>query len=123
MAGLSTLATLLSVLSFPLIFMALIYPHLMGSRGRWNGVILYGAISIGMMLIAVITSPEPHEASQDWTWLDWLVIALGTGCLLAFIGKKYSSLKKLVLEKRQLENNTQGRGKGNTNSRKKKSRQ
>ena len=105
MKGLSTLATLISVLSFPLIFVSLIYPHLMGIKGRWYGLFLYGGLSFGMMLVAVVTSPEPHLSNQEWTWVDWFVMLSGTGLLLFFIVKKFSSIKKQMIAKRAMGSN------------------
>lgn len=104
MQGLSTLATIISVLSFPLIFIALLYPHLASDRGKWYAVCLYGGISIGMMLVAVVTAPAPHLADQEWSWADWFVVVLGAGLLLAYIVRKYSRLKKEALAKRSMEN-------------------
>jgi peptidoglycan/LPS O-acetylase OafA/YrhL len=120
MNALSTLATIISVLSFPLIFVALMYPHLAGTRGRWYGVCLYGAISIGMLLVAVVTSPDPQVGSQEWTWLDWLVIAFGGGGMLVYITRKYSSFKKQVLANRELEKQKKNKGGGKSHTRKKK---
>ena len=104
MQGLSTLATIISVLSFPLIFIALLYPHLASARGRWYAVCLYSGISVGMMLVAVVTAPEPHLVEKGWGWVDWLVVVLGGGFVLAYVVRKYSHLKKEALEKRALEN-------------------
>jgi|GEM_PF-4255924 len=107
MQGLSTLATIISVLSFPLIFIALLYPHLASDRGKWYAVCLYSGISIGMMLIAVLTAPAPHLANQEWGWADWCVMALGGGLLLAYIVRKYARLKKEALARRNMENKNQ----------------
>ena len=96
MNGLSTLATLISALSFPIIFIVLLYPHVAGSRGKWPTVGLLAAFSIGTMLIAVLSSPEPHFAAQEWGWLDWGVMTIGSGILLALIVRRYASLKKLA---------------------------
>lgn len=104
MQGLSTLATIISVFSFPLIFIALLYPHLASDRGKWYAVCLYGGISIGMMLVAVVTAPAPHLVDQEWGWDDWFVVALGGALLLGYILRKYSRLKKEALTKRSIEN-------------------
>ena len=96
MNGLSTYATMISVLSFPIIFIVLLYPHVAGSRGKWPTVGLLAAFSIGTMLIAVLFSPEPHFAAQEWGWLDWGVMTIGSGILLALIVRRYASLKKLA---------------------------
>jgi len=100
MQGLSTLATIISVISFPLIFIALLYPHLASARGKWYAVSLYGGISVGMMLIAVVTAPAPHLTDQKWGWADWFVVALGGSFLLAYIARKYSNLKNEALARR-----------------------
>ena len=105
MIGLSTLATIISVFSFPLVFVALIYPQFTSARGRWFGVCVYGGISIGMMLVAVVTSPDPHGTNQEWTWIDWLVVASGCGFFLVkreTVGKKKDG---------RLEKKSQGRRK------------
>ena len=96
MNGLSTYATMISVLSFPIIFIVLLYPHVAGPRGKWPTVGLLAVISIGTMLIAVLSSPEPYFAAEEWGWLDWGVMAIGSAILLAFIVRKYASLKKLA---------------------------
>ena len=96
MNGLSTYATMISVLSFPIIFIVLLYPHMAGSRGKWPTVRLLAGISVGTMLIAVLSSPDPHFPAQEWGWLDWGVMAIGSGILLALIVRRYASLKKLA---------------------------
>ena len=102
MKGLSTLATLISVLSFPLIFVALLYPHLASSRGRWYGVALYSTIAIGMMLVAVATAPNPHFVDQEWMALDWIVMVSGCGLLLFTIVRKVSAFKRQAILKRKI---------------------
>ena len=57
---------------------------------------LFAGVSIGTMLIAVLSSPEPYFAAEEWGWLDWGVMAIGSAILLAFIVRKYASLKKLA---------------------------
>ncbi len=104
MQGLSTLATIISVLSFPLIFITLLYPHLASARGKWYAVCLYSGISVGMMLVAVVTAPEPHLVEKEWSWADWSVVVFGGGLVLAYVGRKYSHLKKEAMAKRSLEN-------------------
>ena len=94
MNGLSTLATLISALSFPIIFIVLLYPHVAGARGKWPTVGLFAGVSIGTMLIAVLSSPEPHFADQEWGWLDWGVMTIGSGILLFFVVRRYANLKK-----------------------------
>ena len=94
MNGLSTLATAISVLAFPLVFIVLLYPRLAGSKGKWYGACFYGGIAAVTMLIAVAISPVPHQADQAWDSVDWVVMFLGSGALLAFTMRKYSHLKK-----------------------------
>jgi hypothetical protein len=104
MQGLSTLATIISVLAFPLIFLVLLYPHLAGPRGRWYAVCLYSGTSVGMMLVAVATAPEPHMEELAWGLMDWLVVALGCGLLLVYLARRYRSLKKEALGRRGMGN-------------------
>ena len=100
MQGLSTLATIISVLAFPLIFLVLLYPYLAGPRGKWYALCVYSGISLGMMLVAALTAPEPHLPEQSWVWWDWLVMIFGVGLLLAYIARKYQFLKKEALVRR-----------------------
>ena len=108
MNGLSTLATLISALSFPIIFIVLLYPHVAGARGKWPTVGLFAGVSIGTMLIAVLSSPEPHFADQEWGWLDWGVMTIGSGILLFFVVRRYANLKKKARARNFME-----RGKSN----------
>ena len=96
MNGLSTLATLISALSFPIVFVVLLYPNVAGARGKWPTVGLFAGVSFGTMLLAVLSSPEPHFTDQEWGWLDWGVMTIGSGILLALIVRRYASLKKLA---------------------------
>ncbi|MDT7042994.1 hypothetical protein [Candidatus Nitronereus thalassa] len=105
MQGLSTLATIISVLAFPLIFLVLLYPYLAGPRGKWYAVCVYSGISLGMMLVAALTAQEPHLPEQAWGWWDWLVMILGVGLLLAYIARKYQFLKKEALARRSTGDN------------------
>ena len=109
MNGLSTLAGLISALSFPIIFIVLLYPHLAGVRGKWSTVVLFAGISIGTMLIAVLSSAEPHFVDQEWGWLDWGVMAMGSGIFLVFTVKKCANLKNLAQARNSME---RGKSKG-----------
>ena len=95
MNGVSALATMISVLSFPIIFIVLLYPHVAGARGKWSTVWLFSWVSIGAMLIAALSSPESHLADQEWGWLDWGVMTMGSGMFLALIVGRYANIKKL----------------------------
>ena len=109
MNGLSTLAGLISALSFPIIFIVLLYPQLAGARGKWPTVVLFAGISIGTMLIAVLSSPEPHFVDQEWGWLDWGFMAMGSGILIVFTVRKFASFKSLAQVRNNMES---GRSKG-----------
>ena len=95
MNGLSTLATLISALSFPIVFVVLLYPNVAGARGKWPTVGLFAGVSFGTMLLAVLSSPEPHFTDQEWGWLDWGVMTMGSGMFLALIVGRYANIKKL----------------------------
>lgn len=96
MSGLSTLATIISAISFPFIFIVLLYPHVAGARGKWTTMGFVAGVSIGTMLIAVLSSPEPHFVDQAWGWLDWAVMIMGTGILLVVIIGRYANLKQIA---------------------------
>jgi len=111
MNGLSDLATMISVLSFPLMFVVLLYPHLAPSQNRWHGVLLYGGLSVGMMLVAVWSLPTPQDAThQEWSWVDWLVFVSGSGSLLAFVVRKYSIVKKEARARKDAASNKRKKG-------------
>jgi len=90
MNGLSLLATTISVLSFPLVFLALLYPKIASPRwGRWPGFFLYLGISAGGLLVAVFTETAPDFRVEDWEVMDWLVLLLGGTCILALMTRKW----------------------------------
>ena len=103
MNGLSALATMISVLSFPVIFIVLLYPQVAGARGKWSTVWLFSMVSIGAMLVAVLSSPEPHLADQGWGWLDWGVMTIGSLILLFFIVGRFDNFKKLARARNTME--------------------
>jgi len=103
MNGLSALATMISVLSFPIIFIVVLYPHVAGARGKWSTVWLFASVSIVAMLIAVLSSAEPHFADQEWGPLDWGIMIMGSGTLLIFIVRRCANLKKLVRARKPME--------------------
>lgn len=79
MQGISTLATIISVFSFSLMGVVLLYPNLSSFKGRWKGVAFYGGVSASTLLVAVLTAPDPASSDQEWSWVDWTVIGLGVG--------------------------------------------
>lgn len=109
MNGVSALATMISVLSFPIIFIVLLYPHVAGARGKWSTVWLFSWVSIGAMLIAALSSPESHLADQEWGWLDWGVMTIGSVLLLFFIVGRFDNLKKIARARNSME---RGKSKG-----------
>lgn len=88
MQGLSTLATIVSVFSFSLTCVVVVYPNLSRFKSRWKGVAFYGGISAGTLLVAALTGPDPALPDQAWSWVDWTVIGLGVGGGLAVMMKR-----------------------------------
>ena len=43
---------------------------------------------MGTILVAALTAPDPALPDQDWSWVDWTVIGLGTGSGLAVLIKR-----------------------------------
>ncbi len=74
MKALSILATIVSVLCFPLAFLVLLYPQLVSSKGRWRVFSRYMGISMSMLLLAAITAPDPKIAEGSWGTWDWVVV-------------------------------------------------
>ena len=89
MNGLSLLATIISVLSFPIAFLALLYPRIASPKGRWRGFFLYLGISVTTLLLAVLTATGPKVQVSDWGVWDWLVLVLGGGLVLVIYMKKW----------------------------------
>ena len=94
MQGLSTLATMASVFSFSLTCVVVLYPNLSRFKSRWKGVAFYGSISVGTLLLAALTAPDPGLPDPDWSWVDWTVIGLGVGSGLAVMIKRSGRLGK-----------------------------
>ena len=90
MNGLSLLATTISVLSFPLVFLSLLYPQIASpKRGRWPGFFFYLGVSVTALLVAVLTATGPNVREEDWKTMDWLVFLIGGGGILAFLTRKW----------------------------------
>lgn len=94
MQGLSTLATMVSVFSFSLTCVVVLYPNLSRFKSRWKGVAFYGSISAGTLLLAALTAPDPGLPDPGWSWVDWTVIGLGVGSGLAVMIKRSGRLGK-----------------------------
>ncbi len=85
MQGISTLATIISVFSFSLTCIVVLYPTLSRFKSRWKGVVFYGGISAGTLVVAALTAPDPALPDQVWSWVDWIVLGFGVGTGLAVI--------------------------------------
>ena len=88
MQGISALATIISVCTFSLTCIVVLYPTLSRFKSRWKGIAFYGGISAGTLLLAALTAPDPALPDQDWSWVDWTVIGLGAGSGLAVLIKR-----------------------------------
>ena len=88
MQGISALATIISVCTFSLTCIVVLYPTLSRFKSRWKGVAFYGSISAGTLLVAALTAPDPAVPDQDWSWVDWTVLGLGVGTGIAVILKR-----------------------------------
>ena len=79
MQGISALATIISVCTFSLTCIVVLYPTLSRFKSRWKGIAFYGGMSAGTLLVAALTAPDPALPDQDWSWVDWTVLGLGVG--------------------------------------------
>ncbi len=87
MQGISILATTVSVFSFSLACIVLLYPALSRFKSRWKGGAFYGSLSVGTLLVAALTAPDPALPEPAWSWVDWTVIVAGGGTGLAMVTK------------------------------------
>ena len=94
MQGVSTLATIISVFSFSLTCIVVLYSNLSRFKSRWKGVAFYGGISAGTLLVAALTAPDPAFPDQAWSWIDWIVLGLGVGTGLAVMLKRSGWFRK-----------------------------
>lgn len=94
MQGISALATIISVCTFSLTCIVVLYPTLSRFKSRWKGVAFYGSISAGTLLVAALTAPDPASPDQDWSWVDWTVLGLGVGTGIAVILNRSGWLRK-----------------------------
>ena len=89
MQGISILATIISVFSFSLACIVLLYPALSRFNNRWKGGAFYGSLAVGMLLAAALTAPDPMLPEPAWSWVDWTVIVLGGGMGVAAVTKPW----------------------------------
>ncbi len=89
MQGISTLATIISVFSFSLMCVVMLYPNLSRFKSRWKGVAFYGGISVGTLLVAALTAPDPALSDPEWSWVDWTVLGLGIGSGIAVVTRHW----------------------------------
>ncbi len=94
MQGISALATIISVCTFSLTCIVVLYPTLSRFKSRWKGVAFYGSISAGTLLVAALTAPAPASPDLDWSWVDWAVLGLGVGTGFVVILKRSGWLRK-----------------------------
>lgn len=94
MQGVSALATIVSVCTFSLTCIVVLYPTLSRFKSRWKGVAFYGGISAGTLLVAALTAPDPALPDRGWSWVDWTVLGLGVGTGFAVILKRSGWLRK-----------------------------
>jgi len=108
MQGISALATIISVFTFSLTCIVVLYPTLSRFKSRWKGIAFYGSISAGTLLVAALTAPDPALPDQNWSWVDWTVLGLGVGTGIAVILNRSGWLRQ----------NKVGRGEDETRSKK-----
>ena len=103
MQGISALATIISVCTFSLTCIVVLYPTLSRFKSRWKGVAFYGSISAGTLLVAALTAPGPAVPDQDWSWVDWTVLGLGVGIGIAVVLNRSGWLRKNQVDGRDNE--------------------
>jgi ABC-type enterobactin transport system permease subunit len=89
MQALSGLATLVSVICFPLAFLALLYPHVASQFGRWRGFLLYFGLFLGTLLLAAWSAPDSETSLTGWSWNDWAVASVAGGGSVGYLIVKY----------------------------------
>ena len=89
MQALSGLATLVSVICFPLAFLALLYPQVASRFGRWRGFLLYFGLSLGTLLLAAWSAPDLKTSLPGWSWIDWGVASVAGGGAVGYLIVKY----------------------------------
>ncbi len=94
MQGLSALATIISVSTFSLTCIVVLYPTLSRFKSRWRGVAFYGSLSASTLLVAALTGPDPALPDQNWSWVDWTVLGLGVGTGMAVILNRSGWLRR-----------------------------
>ena len=94
MQGISALATIISVCTFSLTCIVVLYPTLSRFKSRWKGIAFYGSISAGTLLVAALTAPDPVVPDQNWSWVDWTVLGLGVGTGIAVVLNRSGWLRK-----------------------------
>lgn len=94
MQGISALATIISVYTFSLTCIVVLYPTLSRFKSRWKGIAFYGSISAGTLLVAALTAPDPAAPDRNWSWVDWTVLGLGVGTGIAVILNRSGWLRK-----------------------------
>lgn len=89
MRAVSVMATLISLISFPMACIGLVYPQVTGSYGRWKAFFFYLGISLATLIIAALSAPSSGGALENWDLVDWMV-GLGAGLSVLIISmKKY----------------------------------
>ncbi len=103
MQGISALATIISVCTFSLTCIVVLYPTLSRFKSRWKGVAFYGSISAGTLLVAALTAPDPAVPDPGWSWVDWTVLGLGVGTGIAVVLNRSGWLRKNQVDGRDNE--------------------
>ena len=89
MNGFSLLATIISVSSFPLAFLAVLYPQVASPKGRWRGFFFYLSLSGMTLLLAALTAPNSNATEERWSLIDWTVFLVGGGVVFVWLTKKW----------------------------------
>jgi len=108
MQGISALATIISVCTFSLTCIVVLYPTLSRFKSRWKGIAFYGSISAGTLLVAALTAPDPALPDQNWSWVDWTVLGLGAGTGIAVILNRSGWLRQSKVGRGEDETRSKG---------------